>query len=189
MKPSVYLPQPFSHRLAMCRFVLLVGLGLAAGELVLMLRTAEAIGGLETFCLIILTAAVGLRYARFETASLPMRLQKQKVGITQAALEAALLSFGAFALLIPGFITDGIGILCLFPPTRTLIAYFVYRKVQKRVQYGPTNDLFGQSGVYPFDGFDQNSNEPSTGYQQHTPDDDVIVVQKKSAQDGDQTSP
>jgi UPF0716 protein FxsA len=164
----------------MCRFIFLLGLGLAAGELVLMLRTAEAIGGLETFGLIILTAAIGLRYARFETASLPMRLQKQQVGMTQAALEAALLSFGAFALLVPGFITDGIGILCLFPPTRTLLAYFVYRKVQNQVQNGPTHDLFNQSTLHPFDGFDGASQGPTPGFQHTHPNEDIIVVQKKS---------
>ena len=167
----------------MCRFVLLLGLGLAAGELVLMLRTAEAIGGLETFGLIILSAAIGLRYARFETASLPMRLQKQQVGVTQAALEAALLSFGAFALLVPGFITDGIGVLCLFPPTRTLLAYVVYRRVQNQVRNGPNPDLFNQSTINPFDGVDPGRHRRGAESQQGPLNDDIIVVQKKSTQD------
>ncbi|MBV72185.1 MAG: hypothetical protein CMH52_12730 [Myxococcales bacterium] len=169
----------------MCRFVLLLGLGLAALELVLMLRTAEAIGGLETFGLIILSAAIGLRYARFETASLPMRLQKQQVGVTQAALEAALLSLGAFALLIPGFITDGIGVLCLFPPTRTLLAYFVYRRVQTRVRNGPNPDLFHQPTLNPLDGLDPGGHRRGAESQQSHLNDEIIVVQKKSNQEDD----
>ena len=168
----------------MCRFVFLLGIGLAAGELVLMLRAAESIGGLETFSLIILTAAVGLRYARFETASLPMRLQKQQVGTTQAALEAALLSLGAFALLVPGFITDAFGILCLIPPTRTLIAYFIYRRIQNQMQHIPANEIFARTSGHPFSDYKSGSDSDPVSGRRDNNNGDIIVVQKKQKSDG-----
>ena len=117
----------------MCRLIFIGFLCLSVAELMILLRTAESIGGFNTFGLIILTAAIGLRYARFESASLPLRMQRQQVTPTRVAVDATLLSLGAFALLLPGFITDVFGLFCLIPLTRSLLAKRLFRQLQDRV--------------------------------------------------------
>ena len=117
----------------MCRLIFIGFLGLSIAELMILLRTAESIGGFNTFGLIILTAAVGLRYARFESASLPLRMQRQQVTPTRVAVDATLLSLGAFALLLPGFITDVFGLLCLIPLTRSILAKRLFHQFENRI--------------------------------------------------------
>ncbi|MGC6417547.1 MAG: FxsA family protein [Bradymonadia bacterium] len=117
----------------MCRLIFIGFLGLSIAELMILLRTAESIGGFNTFGLTILTAAVGLRYARFESASLPLRIQRQQVTPTRVAVDATLLSLGAFALLLPGFITDVFGLFCLIPLTRSILAKRLFHQLQDRI--------------------------------------------------------
>ena len=161
----------------MCRFIFIGFVGLSVAELLILLRTAEAIGGLNTFGLIFLTAAVGLRYARFESASLPLRMQRNQVTPTRVAVDATLLSLGAFALLLPGFMTDAFGLFCLIPWTRHLLAKRLFHQLESRIH------VHGQSvgSPRPFDGVHIVTPSSSVTGATNAADetDDVIVVKAR----------
>ena len=106
----------------MCRFIFILLILIPAVELGLLIKVGGYIGSLQTIGLVVLTAAIGLRVFGWQGASMPMRLQRGEIEPTDAVLEGTILSIGAIALLIPGFVTDVLGALCLIPPLRRLVA-------------------------------------------------------------------
>jgi UPF0716 protein FxsA len=90
-------------------------------EIYLLIEVGQVIGALWTAFLVVLTAVIGVRLLKIQGISTLTRAQnKMQSGQApaQEMLEGiGLVLAGAF-LLTPGFFTDTVGFLLLFPPTR-----------------------------------------------------------------------
>ena len=105
-------------------------------EIYLFIKIGSQIGALTTIFLIFLTAFVGLIYARYEgfntLKSGMSQLIKNELPMYEI-ISGAALAFAALLLVLPGFATDLLGFLIIFPPTRKLIfkKYSYKQKDQK----------------------------------------------------------
>tara|TARA_A100001015_G_scaffold316848_1_gene432211 strand:- start:2688 stop:3110 length:423 start_codon:yes stop_codon:yes gene_type:complete len=99
-------------------------LGIPIIEIYLFIKVGSQIGALKTILLIITTAVVGVWYARYEgfntLRSGMSQLVKNEVPLYEIVSGAAI-AFAALLLILPGFATDIIGILLVFPVTRKII--------------------------------------------------------------------
>jgi len=93
-------------------------------EIYLFIKIGSQIGAFKTIFLIFFTAVVGLYYAKHEG------LNTIKSGLTNIVknqipayelISGAAIAFAAILLIIPGFATDVLGFLLVFPPTRKLL--------------------------------------------------------------------
>jgi len=111
--------------------VLLLIILIPAIEIFLFIKIGSEIGAITTIILIFATAVVGVYYAKYEG------LNTLKAGFTQLSqnehptyemLSGAVIAFAALLLIIPGFATDILGFLLIFPKTRK----FFFRKFAKK---------------------------------------------------------
>ena len=93
-------------------------------EIYLFIKIGSEIGAFSTIFLILLTAVVGVYYAKYEG------INTLRSGMTQIIknqipahelISGAAIAFAAVLLIIPGFATDLIGFLLIIPITRRLI--------------------------------------------------------------------
>ncbi len=93
-------------------------------EIYLFIKIGSQIGAFNTISLIFITAIIGIIYARYEG------LNTLKSGFTHLIknelpayeiISGTIIAFAAMLLIIPGFMTDIIGFLLIFPLTRKLI--------------------------------------------------------------------
>ena len=93
-------------------------------EIYLFIKIGTFIGALNTVLLIFLTAFIGFYYARAEGLNTLNQGLKKMIKNEMPAYElisGALIAIGAIFLIIPGFATDLLGFLIIFPPTRKMI--------------------------------------------------------------------
>tara|TARA_B100001063_G_scaffold223259_1_gene230350 strand:+ start:318 stop:743 length:426 start_codon:yes stop_codon:yes gene_type:complete len=93
-------------------------------EIYLFIKIGAQIGAFSTILLIFVTAATGIIYARYEGLNTLRSGFSQMIENKIPAYEmisGAAITFGAFLLIIPGFATDILGFLIIFPLTRKLI--------------------------------------------------------------------
>ena len=99
-------------------------LGIPLIEIYLFIKVGSEIGALNTILLIITTAIVGIWYARYEgfntLRSGMSQLVKNELPLYEI-ISGAAIAFAALLLILPGFATDIIGILLIFPVTRKII--------------------------------------------------------------------
>ena len=99
-------------------------LGIPLIEIYLFIKVGSQIGALNTILLILTTAVVGIWYARYEgfntLRSGMSQLVKNELPLYEIVSGAAI-AFAALLLILPGFATDLIGILLVFPITRKII--------------------------------------------------------------------
>ena len=104
-------------------------------EIYLFIKIGSQIGAINTLALILVTALLGVWYARFEG------FNTLKSGITQLRnnelpiyeiVSGAAITIAAAMLIIPGFATDIFGILLIFPFTRKLILNKISEKYKKK---------------------------------------------------------
>ncbi len=116
-------------------------------EIYLLIQVGQVIGALWTVFLVVLTAVIGVWLLKIQGMSMLQRAQdKMQTGQmpAQEMLEGmGLLLAGAF-LLTPGFFTDTVGFLLLFPPTRV---WLVSKLVVKMMA---SSHFSQQSGVRGF---------------------------------------
>lgn len=100
-------------------------------EIYLFIKIGSQIGAITTIMLIFITAIVGVYYAKYEG------LNTLKSGFSQLSrnetptyemLSGAAIAFAAVLLIIPGFLTDIIGFLLIFPISRKLIFKYYSKK-------------------------------------------------------------
>ena len=99
----------------------------------LLITVAAYIDALPTIGLVMFTAVIGvslLKHQGLET--LTRGTQKMRAGElpAQEMAEALLLAVAGALLITPGFVTDIIGFLILFPPSRVWIARVLLARVQ-----------------------------------------------------------
>ena len=93
-------------------------------EIYLFIKIGSQIGAFSTISLIFVTAFLGIIYARYEgfntLKSGMSQIIKNEMPIYEI-ISGAALAFAAFLLILPGFATDILGLLIIFPPTRKLL--------------------------------------------------------------------
>lgn len=112
---------------------------LPALELVLLIKVGTHIGALNTVFLVIAIGVVGAALARYEGFRVLMKVQdnlQQGIMPSSELLDGMMILAGGVALLTPGFITDILGLLLLFPPSRGGIKWLVRRKLQSMMERG-----------------------------------------------------
>ncbi len=100
-------------------------------EIYLLIKIGSEIGALSTILLIFTTAIVGVYYAKYEG------LNTLRSGFSQLSknetpayevISGAAIAFAALLLIIPGFATDILGFLLIFPISRK----FIFNKFSKK---------------------------------------------------------
>ncbi len=103
-------------------------------EIYLFIKIGTQIGAFNTILLIFITAFLGIIYARYEgfntLKSGMSQIIKNEVPIYEIVSGAAL-AFAALLLILPGFATDLLGLLIIFPPTRKIFFKKVSTKYSK----------------------------------------------------------
>ena len=104
--------------------VLILLISIPLVEIYLFIKVGSYIGAFSTISLILLTAIIGVIYARYEgfntLKSGVSQLIKNQLPIYEI-ISGAALAFAALLLILPGFATDLIGFLLIFPFTRKLL--------------------------------------------------------------------
>ena len=102
-------------------------------EIYVLIHVGSVIGALNTVAIVLLTAFAGAWLARVEGMQTLLRIRQsmhQGVMPTNALIDAAIILAAGLLLLTPGFITDGMGLLLLFPPTRKLFKDWIIRALK-----------------------------------------------------------
>jgi|TARA_Y100000768_G_scaffold275587_1_gene211186 UPF0716 protein FxsA len=103
---------------------LILIIGIPIIEIYLFIKIGSQIGAFNTILLILVTAIIGVAYARYEgfntLRSGMAQLVKNELPVYEI-VSGATLAFAAFLLILPGFATDIFGILLIVPFTRKLI--------------------------------------------------------------------
>jgi UPF0716 protein FxsA len=104
-------------------------------EIYLFIKIGTQIGAFNTILLILTTAVTGIIYARYEG------LHTLRSGFSQIIkneipayemISSAAIAFGALLLIIPGFATDTLGFLIIFPITRKLLLGKISKKFENK---------------------------------------------------------
>ena len=111
-------------------------------EIYLFIKIGSQIGAFTTISLIFITAIIGVFYARYEglnnLRSGASQLYKNQMPLFEL-MSGAALAVAALLLILPGFATDVLGFLLIFPITRKLIFFFLAKK--KRGEVRDKDDL------------------------------------------------
>ena len=100
-------------------------------EIYLLIKIGSEIGAITTIFLIFITAILGIYYAKYEglnTLRAGFNQLKRNETPTYEMLSGAAIAFAALLLIIPGFATDLLGFLLIFPLTRKLIFNSLFKK-------------------------------------------------------------
>ena len=104
-------------------------------EIYLFIKIGGQIGALNTIFLIFTTAVVGVFYARYEGLNTLRsgfsQLLKNETP-TYEIISGAAIAFAAILLIIPGFATDILGFLLIFPLTRKLVLFKLSKKFKNK---------------------------------------------------------
>ena len=125
-------------------------------EIYLFIKIGSYIGAFNTISLILITAIIGVMYARhegFNTLKSGMsQLIKNQLPVYEI-ISGAALAFAALLLILPGFATDFIGLLLIFPPTRKLM----FKRVSTKYSNQSNNKQDFIDG--DFEDIDDNKND------------------------------
>ena len=103
-------------------------------EIYLFIKIGSQIGAFNTILLMFITAIIGVYYAKYEGLNTIksgfMQIIKNQVPAYEI-ISGAAIAFAALLLIIPGFTTDFLGFLLIFPITRKLIFGNLSNKFKK----------------------------------------------------------
>ena len=120
-------------------FLLVIGIPLI--EIYLFIKIGSQIGAFNTILLIFITAFFGIIYARYEgfntLKSGMSQIIRNELPVYEIVSGAAL-AFAALLLILPGFASDFLGLLIIFPLTRQLI----FKKVSTKKRTNKTEQDF-----------------------------------------------
>ena len=100
-------------------------------EIYLLIKIGAQIGAISTIMLIFITAFVGIYYAKYEGLNtLKSGFKQLRKNETPAyeIISGAAIAFAALLLIIPGFATDVLGFLIIFPISRKFILSMFTKK-------------------------------------------------------------
>jgi len=103
-------------------------------EIYLFIKIGSQIGAFNTILLVFITAIIGVYYAKYEGLNTIrsgfMQIIKNQVPAYEI-ISGAAIAFAAILLILPGFATDLLGFLLVFPFTRKLIFGSLSSKLKK----------------------------------------------------------
>ena len=104
-------------------------------EIYLFIKIGSQIGAIATILLIFTTAIVGIYYAKYEGLNILKsgfaQLSRNEAP-TYEMISGAAIAFAALLLIIPGFATDILGFLIIFPTSRKVIFNKFTKKFNKK---------------------------------------------------------
>ena len=107
-------------------------------EIYLFIKIGSVIGAFTTIFLIFATAVIGVYYAKYEGINTLrsgfQQISKQETPAYEV-ISGAAIAFAALLLIIPGFATDILGFLLIFPITRKLF----FSKISKKFKTNKTS--------------------------------------------------
>ena len=114
-------------------------------EIYLLIKIGSQIGAITTILLIFTTAVVGIYYAKYEGINTLRsgfaQLSKNEVP-TYEMISGAAIALAALLLIVPGFATDVLGFLIIFPITRKLIfSKFINKSKFNKSKYEEKKDF------------------------------------------------
>ncbi|RYV03502.1 hypothetical protein SOPP22_04370 [Shewanella sp. OPT22] len=135
--------------------LLIIFIALPVLEISLMIHVGQVLGTWNTVALIILSAVIGASLVRSQgVAKLILVREKMAKGELPGIeiVESMMLAIAGVFLVLPGFITDFIGLLFITPFTRKPIAQYIFSRMKVNIvsnqSFGQPNNPFGSS---PFD--------------------------------------
>ena len=112
-------------------------------EIYLFIKIGSQIGAFNTISLIFITAIVGFYYAKYEglntLKSAIKQIVQNEIPIYEI-ISGAALAFAALLMILPGFLTDIIGLLIIFPWTRQIF----FKKISKKNYKNKKNFIEGE---------------------------------------------
>ena len=112
-------------------------------EIYLFIKIGSQIGAFNTISLIFITAIVGIYYAKYEglnTLKSAIRQTVQNEIPIYEIVSGAALAFASLLLILPGFLTDIIGFLIIFPWTRRIL----FKRISKKKYKNKKNFIEGE---------------------------------------------
>ena len=112
-------------------------------EIYLFIKIGSQIGAFNTISLIFITAIIGIYYAKYEglntLKSAIKQIVQNEIPIYEI-ISGAALAFAALLMILPGFLTDVIGLLIIFPWTRKIFL----KKISKKNYKNKKNFIEGE---------------------------------------------
>ena len=138
-------------------------------EIYVAVAVGHAIGALNTVGLLLLLSLVGAWLTKYAGLSVISRIRQQLAAGQMPGnelVDGGLVLAGGLLLIVPGFVTDAIGLLLLFPPTRVVARSGLKRRFRARVTY------LNAPGRDPLDG---RRHDGRDGIDRPGPDDVIDV--------------
>ena len=114
--------------------ILLVIILIPILEIYLLIKIGSQIGAITTIFMIFATAIVGIYYAKYEGLNVLksgfLQLSRNELP-NYEVISGAAIAFAALLLIIPGFVTDILGFLIIFPISRK----FIFNNFSKKFKY------------------------------------------------------
>ena len=124
--------------------VLLLVILIPAIEIFLFIKIGSQIGAITTILLIFTTAVVGVYYAKYEGLNTLKsgfaQISKNKAP-TYEMISGAAIALAALLLIIPGFATDILGFLIIFPVSRNLFLEKFFIKFKSKENEDKKNNF------------------------------------------------
>ena len=124
--------------------VLLIIILIPVIEIFLFIKIGSQIGAITTILLIFVTAIIGVYYAKYEglnTLRSGFTQISKNIAPTYEMISGAAIAFAALLLIIPGFATDILGFLFLFPISRNFFLEKFFNKFKKKENTSQKNNF------------------------------------------------
>ena len=125
----------------------IIFIGMPALEIFLLLKIGGQIGALNTMALILLTAIIGVYFAKLQgiqtLKSGMVNLYQNKLPVYEL-ISGASIAIAAFLLIVPGFFTDVLGFLLLIPFTRKLIFNIILKNQNRNEESEKDKTIDGE---------------------------------------------
>lgn len=152
-----------------------------------LIRMGGVIGALPTIALVILTAVIGGNLVRYQGVSTMQRMQQQMASGQMPAAEmfaGVFILIAGVLLITPGFFTDALGFLFLFPPFRHWAAE---KLISSGIVAMANNQAGGMGsagqGSSGFGEFHYRSQQPPHGRRSRSQDGDIIDAEYEVVDD------
>ena len=144
-------------------FIIFVALPLA--EIYALIKVGSWLGVFPTIALLLLVSALGAVLVKREGLRVLRRMQEQVAAGNMPSnelLDAVCLLLAGVLLLVPGFVTDAVGLLLLLPPFRLILRGYLKRRNGRKIRVVATYSgrIVNNGQVYDVQGHFDNQQQP-----------------------------